>query len=68
MTLQCVRCETSLSKKSLLSKIGIGSESGYECDQCGTLMCESCYRERQREVGMAAHDDCPVCNGMLKHR
>lgn len=52
----------------LLAKLGLDSLDGYECADCGTLMCSSCFKDRTLELAGSAHDRCPTCEGTLVKR
>lgn len=67
---RCERCGKELDAKSsgLMDRLGLRSYEGYECQQCGALLCSECFRERRRELAGSAHDLCPVCSGILEHR
>lgn len=70
MAPQCERCDTQLERArgGLLDRLGLRSYDGYECTDCGTILCGECFRERRRELAGSAHDTCPVCSGVLQHR
>lgn len=67
---ECERCETTLKPKQggLRDRLGLRNYDGYECDNCGTMLCGDCFRERRRELAGRTHDTCPVCDGVLQHR
>ncbi|WP_435126551.1 hypothetical protein [Halobaculum sp. D14] len=48
--------------------LGLASYDGYECENCGTLVCQDCYRKRVVELAGAGHDRCPACDGLLSPR
>lgn len=70
MAPQCERCKSHLGEKrgGLRDRLGLRSYDGYECSECGTLLCGECFRRRRRELAGSAHDTCPVCSGLLSHR
>jgi len=66
---RCHRCGEELEQRGgLLVTLGLSSLDGYECKQCGTLLCSDCYNERTVELAGSAHDTCPTCNGTLQKR
>lgn len=67
---QCERCAKQLEGKSggLLQRLRLQSYDGYECEQCGAILCGGCFRERRRELAGSVHDSYSVCDGMLQHR
>jgi hypothetical protein len=56
------------SGDGLLARLGLKNYSGYECSGCGALLCQECYRERQRHLVGSTPDTCPVCDSLLEHR
>ena len=51
-----------------LAKLGLGSLDGYECPDCGTLLCSDCFKDRTMELAGTSHDRCPACDGTLVKR
>ncbi|UIP00164.1 hypothetical protein Hbl1158_01975 [Halobaculum sp. CBA1158] len=67
---ECVRCGTALEARSsgIADRLGLTSYEGYECRDCGTLLCGGCYRKRTIELAGGSHDRCPTCDGLLLSR
>lgn len=71
MTVRCERCDEVLQDggSGLLAKVGLGADrDGYECQDCGLALCETCHRERKRELAGASPRNCPQCSGYISHR
>lgn len=52
----------------LLAKLGLNALDGYECSDCGTLLCSECFNDRTMELAGSAHDRCPECDGTVVKR
>lgn len=67
---ECERCGTHLKAVSggLKDKLGLASYDGYECSNCGALLCSDCYHTRAIELAGTPPDSCPRCDGMLSKR
>jgi hypothetical protein len=70
MAPQCERCGKQLNGKTggVMQRLGLRNYEGYECMECGAILCGDCFRTRRRELAGSAHDTCPVCDGILQHR
>jgi len=71
MSLECERCGTAVAESpgGLSALLGLGGGlGGYECRDCGVIVCGDCFRRRRRELGGASHRRCPQCGSVLEHR
>lgn len=64
MPVNCERCAVEMDTGGGLLQRLLSTRSGYQCGQCGTVLCVDCYNERRRELlGAGSHKQCSVCSG-----